>query len=54
VLADPAHLDHAEIADWLDGYDLNEIDELPLKIALGRLANRRNTARTRLAKKAPD
>jgi hypothetical protein len=51
ALADPKHPDHAEIADWLDEYDPDEIDELPLKIALGRLANRRNAARTRLAKK---
>jgi hypothetical protein len=27
-----------------------EIDELPLKSALGRIANRRNAARTRIAK----
>jgi hypothetical protein len=47
ALADPDHPDHAEITEWLDGYDPEEIEELPLKIALGRIANRRNAARKR-------
>ena len=51
AMADPEHPEHAEVMDWLDEYDPKEIDELPLKIALGRIANRRNAARTRLAKK---
>jgi hypothetical protein len=51
VVADPTYPEHAEVADWLDEYDPDGIDELPLKIALGRLAKRRNAARTRLAKK---
>jgi hypothetical protein len=51
ALADPEHPDHAEIVEWLDEYDPKEIEELPLKIALGRIANRRNAARTRLTKK---
>jgi Plasmid pRiA4b ORF-3-like protein len=50
--ADPEHPDHAEIKEWLDGYDANEIDDLPIKYALSRIANRRNAARARLAKKA--
>jgi hypothetical protein len=50
ALADPAHPDHAEKSEWLDGYDPAEIDELPLKIAMGRIANRRNAARKRLTK----
>jgi hypothetical protein len=50
AMADSGHPDHAEITAWLDGYDPKEIEELPLKIALGRLANRRNAARTRLTK----
>ncbi len=50
-LADAEHPDHAEVAEYLDGWDPKEIDELPLKIALGRIANRRNAARTRIAKK---
>ena len=49
---DPEHPDHAEITEWLDGYDPSEIDELPIKYALSRIANRRNAARARLAKKA--
>ena len=53
VLADPGDPIHAEIAEWLDEYDPKEIDELPLKIALGRIANRRNAARSRLTKKTP-
>jgi hypothetical protein len=51
VLADPEHPDHAEVAEYLEDWDPKEIDELPLKIALGRIANRRNAARTRIAKK---
>ena len=50
--ADPEHPDHAVIAEWLDGYDPDEIDELPIKYALGRIASRRNAAKARLAKKA--
>ena len=52
ALADADHPDHAEVAEYLDGWDPKEIDELPLKIALGRIANRRNAARTRIAKKS--
>jgi hypothetical protein len=51
ALADPKHPDHAEVAENLDDWDPKEIDELPLRIALGRIANRRNAARTRIAKK---
>ena len=54
ALADPQHPDHAEITDWLDEYDPNEIDKLPLNAALGRLAARRNTARIRLTKRSCD
>ena len=39
--ADPEHPDHADVTEYLDGWDPKEIDELPLKIALGRIANRR-------------
>ncbi len=49
--ADPEHPDHAEVTEYLDGWDPREIDKLPLRIALGRIANRRNAARTRVAKK---
>ena len=50
ALADPQHPDHAETAEWLDEYDPEMIDELPIKYALGRIAARRNAARARLAK----
>jgi len=51
VMADPEHPDHAEITEWLDGYDPKEIGEFEIRIALRRIANRRNAARTRIAKK---
>ena len=41
ALADPEHPDHAEVAEYLEGMDPKEINELPLKIALGHIANRR-------------
>ena len=34
-------------------YDPYTFNELPIKYALGRIANRRNTSRSRLAKKKP-
>lgn len=49
---DPNHPDHEEIVEWLDDYDPETIEELPIKYALGRIAARRNAARARLAKKA--
>lgn len=52
VLADPKHPDHAEIADWFDGYDPDTIDELVLKIALSRIARRRNPAKETFTRKA--
>jgi hypothetical protein len=51
ALADPEHPDHAEVAEYLEDWDPKEIDEFPLRIALSRIANRRNAARTRIAKK---
>lgn len=51
ALADPQHPDHEEVAEYLEDWDPKEIDEFPLRIALGRIANRRNAARKRLAKK---
>ena len=50
ALADSDHPDHNEVAEWLEEYDPKVIDELPLKIALGRIANRRNAARKRITK----
>ncbi len=51
---DPEHPDHAEAKLWIDDYDPNEFDELPIKYALGRIANQRNAAKARLAKKKPE
>lgn len=50
--ADPGHPDHADIVEWLDDYDPEQIDELPIKIALGRIANRRNAVGARIGKRA--
>ena len=36
--ADPTHDDHAEISEWLDGYDPDELDVFPIQGALGRIA----------------
>ena len=49
--ADPKHPDHAEAKQWLDDYDPNAIEELPIKYALGRIANQRNAAKARLARR---
>ena len=51
--ADPKHPNHAEAKKWLDDYDPNAFDELPIKYALSRIANQRNAAKVRLAKKKP-
>jgi len=50
AIADPRHPSHAEAKEWLDDYDRNDIDTLSIGYALARIANRRNSARTRLAK----
>lgn len=47
--ADPEHPDHAEMTEWLDDYDPDTIDEVAIKVALGRIGRRRNAARGRLA-----
>jgi hypothetical protein len=51
---DPTHSDHADICDWLDGYDPDELDILPIKVALGRIAARRKAAAKRIIKHAND
>lgn len=51
AVVDPNHPNHAEAKEWLDEYDPKVIDELSIKYALGRIANRRNAAKTRLANK---
>jgi Plasmid pRiA4b ORF-3-like protein len=49
AIADPHHPNHAEATEWLDDYDPNVIDTMPIGYALIRIARRRNAARTRLA-----
>jgi hypothetical protein len=48
--ADPDHPDHDEAKAGLDDYDPAEFDELPVKVALGRIAARRNAAAARILK----
>jgi hypothetical protein len=36
---------------WLEGYDPDLIEELPIKYALSRIAVRRNAAKARLYKR---
>jgi hypothetical protein len=52
--SDTDHPDHIEAKQWLDDYDPNEIEELPMRYALARIANQRNAAKARLAKKNPE
>jgi hypothetical protein len=49
AVADLNHPNHAEAKEWRDEYDPRVIDELPITCALGRIANRRHTAKARLA-----
>lgn len=48
--SDPTHEEHAEISEWLDDYDPEELDVFPIEVALGRIAARRNAAAKRLLK----
>jgi Plasmid pRiA4b ORF-3-like protein len=50
-ISDPTHEGHAEAKEWADDYDPDTVDELPIKYALSRIANRRNAAKARLASK---
>jgi hypothetical protein len=52
--ADPSHPDHAEITEWLDGYDPEELEVFPIQVALRRIAARRNAAAKRIIKPAND
>ena len=45
ILADPAHPDHADVADFFEGFDPDRIDEQVLGFALSRIARRRNAAK---------
>ena len=51
AVADLKHPSHVEAKQWLADYDPDSFDELPIKIALGRIANQRNAAKARLRKK---
>jgi hypothetical protein len=53
AIADPTHPNHAHLKEWAGDYDPDSFAELPIKYALGRIANRRNAAKARLAKKKP-
>jgi hypothetical protein len=52
ALADSSHPEHADLQEWAGDYDPDTFDELPIKYALSRIANRRNAARARLANKS--
>ena len=51
AITDPKHPSHAHRKEWAGDYDPDTFDELPIKYGLGRIANRRNAARTRIARK---
>ena len=51
AIADPTHPNHVHLKEWARDYDPATFDALPIKYALGRIANRRNAAKARLAKK---
>jgi hypothetical protein len=48
--ADPADPDHADGVEWLEDYDPDLIEKLPIEYALSRIAARRNTVKARLTK----
>ena len=48
--ADPKQPNHAHAKAWLDGYDPDELDDLSIKFALGRLAARRNAVAAPITK----
>jgi len=52
--ADPEHPDHADVSEWLDGYDPDDLDIFPIQVALDRIAARRNAAAKRIIKPAND
>ena len=42
---------HAQAVEWLDDYNPDDIETLPIQYALARIAARRNAAKARLGKK---
>lgn len=53
IAADPSDPEHDEIREWLGDYDPNVIDEMQIRISLGRIARRRNAAMARV-RQQPD
>jgi hypothetical protein len=51
AITDPEHPNHAEAIEWFDEYDPKEIDAVVIGYALSRIANRRNAAAVRIARK---
>ena len=51
AIADATHPSHAHLKEWAGDYDPDTFDTLPIKYGLDRIANRRNAAKARLAKK---
>jgi Plasmid pRiA4b ORF-3-like protein len=51
AITDRTHPSHAHLKEWAGDYDPDTFDALPIKYALGRIANRRNAAKARLARK---
>jgi hypothetical protein len=51
AITDPSHSSHADAKQWAGDYDPDTFDALPIKYALGRIANRRNAAAGRFGKK---
>jgi hypothetical protein len=51
AVADTEHPEHDGVVEWLDDYDPKAIDELPIRYVLSRVANSRNAAAVRIAKK---
>ena len=50
ALADPDHPEHADVAEWYEDYEPDVFDELPLKVAIGRIASRRRAGKVRKPK----
>lgn len=53
VLADPTHPEHQDLAEWYEGYDPDDFDDVPLKIAVARIASRRRAGTARKARTGP-
>jgi hypothetical protein len=51
AIADPAHPSHAHLKERADDYDPTAFYTLPIKYAIGRIADHLEADRTRLAKK---